>query len=130
MSVKYRQREMFEAAKKLWPKNAKRRYYPTKPITEDSVGEGMRQIPDGPAYYPESVVYYTRFKSFPLRALFAYLREKEHYLQKDLTRYDGAAIVPLLKAKLEEVEAHLIWMASNLTRAGGANGEHEDENRA
>lgn len=127
--MNYKQREMFESAKRLRDTNKKRRYYPAKPITEDSVGEGVRQIPDGPTYYPESVVFYTRFKSFPLRALFAYLREKEHYLQKDLIRYEGAAIVPQLRARLEEVESHLIWMATNLTRAGGANGEHEDENR-
>lgn len=115
---------MFEEAKRQREKNSRRRYYPPKPITEDSVGEGVRQIPDGPTYYPESVVFYTRFKSFPLRALFAYLREKEHYLQKDIIRYDGAAVVPMLRARLEEVEAHLIWMATNLTRGG--NGENEE----
>ena len=128
--MKYKQREFFEVTKRLRKKGAKRKYYPAKPIDEDTVGQGMRQIPDGPNYYPDSVVYYTRFKSFPLRALFAYLREKEHYLQKDIIRYTGCPIMDTLRAKLEEVEAHLIWMASNLTRTAGVNGEHEDENRA
>lgn len=118
---------MFELAKAA-RRRRKRRSYPAKAADEDSVGEEVRQIPDGPHYYPDSVVLYTRFRSFPLRALFAYLREKEHYLQKDIIRFDGLPIASVLKARLEEVEAHLIWMASNLTRAGNGIGDYEDEN--
>lgn len=123
---RYKQREMFEASRAKHKR--KRRYYPAKPDDEDSVMEGVRQIPDGPYYYPESVVIYSRFKSFPLRAFFAYLREKEHYLQRDILKHDGLPIVEVLRARLHEVEAHLIWMAANLTRGGGGTGEHEDEN--
>lgn len=123
---RYKQREMFEATKAKT--KSRRRYYPAKPDDEDSVGEGVRQIPDGPAYYPDSVVLYTRFKSFPLRALFAYLREKEHYLQRDILKHEGLPVVPHLRARLQEVESHLIWMAANLTRAGNGIGDYEDEN--
>lgn len=124
---RYKQREMFEASRTS-KKTKRRRVYRTKPDDEDSVGEGVRQIPDGPAYYPESVVIYTRFKTFPLRALFAYLREKEHYLQSDIDKHEGLPIVTILQARLHEVEAHLIWMATNLTRVGNAIGDYEDEN--
>lgn len=123
---RYKQREMFEATRAKHKR--RRRYYPAKSDDEDSVGEGVRQIPDGPAYYPESVVIYTRFRSFPLRAFFAYLREKEHYLQRDIAKFEGLPIVSILKAQLHEVEAQLIWMASNLTRHGNGIGDYEDEN--
>ncbi|CAB4220514.1 hypothetical protein UFOVP1625_40 [uncultured Caudovirales phage] len=124
---KYKQRDMFEMSKKMGRKGF-RRNYAAKSSEEDSVSEGVRQIPDGPHYYPESVVIYTRFRSFPLRALFAYLREKEHYFQKDIKSHSGLPISGVMRGRLQEVESHLIWMVSNLTRAGNANGEYEDEN--
>jgi hypothetical protein len=125
---RYKQREMFEQSRLNNSRRRRRRSYRAKPDDEDSVGEGVRQIPDGPAYYPDSVVLYTRFKSFPLRAFFAYLREKEHYLQRDILKHDGLPIAIHLRARLQEVEAHLIWMATNLTRIGNAIGDYEDEN--
>lgn len=80
----------------------------------DSVRDDMRQIPDGVRHYSKSCVIYTRFVSYPLRSLFAYLREKEAVLQSELQRARGTRFEEVARARLQEVEAHLIWISSNI----------------
>lgn len=125
MTARYRQREMFAISRLV--RNKKRRTYEkTAPDSDSVIGE-MRQIPDGPAYYQESCVLYTRFKSYPLRAMFAYLREKEHYLQADIARHAGTAFEQILKTRLQEVESHLIWMAANLLAGSQREKQYYDD---
>lgn len=125
MTARYRQREMFRLSR-LGKTKRRRSYAKIAPDSDSVIGE-MRQIPDGPAYYPESCVIYTRFKSYPLRAMFAYLREKEHYLQADLIKYAGLPVERILRTRLEEVESHLIWMAANLLAGSKTEEEYYDE---
>lgn len=69
---------------------------------------------DSEEAFPNSVVVYVRFTGYPTRQVFAYLREKELMLQDDLRRYAGTPKEAETKIRLQEVEAHLIWMVSNL----------------
>jgi len=69
---------------------------------------------DSEKHYPKSVVLYTRFSTYPLRQMFAYLREKEKYYQADLVKYRGTRLEDEIRVKLREVEAQLIFMAHNL----------------
>lgn len=64
--------------------------------------------------FPNSVVVYVRFRNYHLRQMFAYLREKELLYQDDLRRYAGTKKEFDVRARLEEVEAQLIWMAHNV----------------
>lgn len=84
---------------------------------------------DSENLYPRSVVNYTKFGTFELRQIFAYLRQKELVLQKEirdeakgqedafkwsidsLAQYGPRAV--LKKARLLEVEAVLIFVATN-----------------
>jgi len=77
-------------------------------------GVHTRMIFDSEKHYPRSVVLYTRFSTYPLRQMFAYLREKEKYYQADLEKYRGTVLGNEVAAKLREVEAQLIFMAHNL----------------
>lgn len=76
--------------------------------------EKARFIHDGPAYFPTSVVIYTRFDSAALRQMFAYLREKEALFQKDIIQFKGTQKELELKIRLLEIETQLIWMTANL----------------
>ena len=68
---------------------------------------------DGESRFPNSCVMFTKFESYSLKQMFAYLREKEMYLQEDVKRFRGTHKEIEVRARLEEVEAHLIWMAHN-----------------
>lgn len=83
-------------------------------LDADSIFGEMRQIPDGPTVYPDSCVMYVRFRSYPIRQLFAYLREKERFYQQDVKRWQGFQMEFAARARLEEVEAQLCWMAANI----------------
>jgi hypothetical protein len=76
--------------------------------------EKSRFIHDGPGYFPESVVIYTRFEHANLRQMFAYLREKESLFQQDVVRYKGTLRGQELQVRLWEVQTQLIWMTANL----------------
>lgn len=76
--------------------------------------EKGRFIHDGPTYFPNSVVIYTRFETAKLRQMFAYLREKEMLFQKDLKQYAGTPRGSELRVRLAEIETQLIWMVANL----------------
>lgn len=73
-----------------------------------------RMIFDSEDAFPNSCVHYTCFETYSLRQMFAYLREKEMYLQDDIKKHDGTEHGKHLTIRLEEVEAHLIFMAHNL----------------
>jgi hypothetical protein len=72
---------------------------------------------DGTTKYPDSVVIYCWFPNYSLREMFGYLREKEDTIKRDIRRHAGTRMEILLRARLEEVEAHLIWMAHNVKTA-------------
>jgi hypothetical protein len=75
--------------------------------------EKARFIHDGPQFFPNSVVLYTRFESAKLRQMFAYLREKEQIMQADLVRDYPVLRKAELKQRLIEVESQLIFMVAN-----------------
>lgn len=77
-------------------------------------GAPMRMIFDSETAFPNSVVHYVRFGSYALRQMYAYLREKEHLFHNDIKRYKGTSKEVEVRVRLEEVEAHLIWMAHNV----------------
>jgi hypothetical protein len=64
--------------------------------------------------YPSSSVEFVWFPHFSLREMFGYLREKEFVLQQDLKNARGTNAELVYKSKLQEVEAHLIWMVVNI----------------
>jgi len=73
---------------------------------------------DGEEAFPNSVVHYIEFPSFPLREMFAYLREKEELLQRVLKNEPkGTFVYAVTAIKLEEIEGQLIFMVSNCSRA-------------
>lgn len=76
--------------------------------------ERARFIHDGPRYFLNSVVIYTRFETAKLRQMFAYLREKEELLRRDLETHRGTARETELRFRLLEIETQLIWMTANL----------------
>lgn len=76
--------------------------------------EKGRFIHDGPSYFPESVVLYTRFETAALRQMFAYLREKEMLFQRDVKHYTGTVREGEMRVRLGEIETQLIWMVANL----------------
>ncbi len=76
--------------------------------------ERGRFIHDGPSYFQNSVVLYTRFETAALRQMFAYLREKEDLYKKDLNAYRGTSREQELRFRLKEIETQLIWMTANL----------------
>lgn len=76
--------------------------------------ERGRFIHDGPHYFPESVVLYTRFEVSAIRQMFAYLREKESLMKKDVATFAGTLKEVELRHRLIEIETQLIWMVSNL----------------
>lgn len=90
-------------------------------------GSCMRMIFDSEEHFPNSCVHYVRFSSYALRQMFAYLREKEFNLQDDLKRHKGTTKGEHVTIQLREVEAHLIWMAHNLTPWIGAE-DHPEQN--
>lgn len=67
-----------------------------------------------PGDYPDSCVVWCWFQHFSLREMFGYLREKEDTYRRDVRRYAGTPAGALFRAKLEEVQAHLIWMSYNI----------------
>lgn len=69
---------------------------------------------DGPGNYPDSVVEFTKFRSFELRQMFAYLREREMILQKDCERFKGMPEFELYLFELRIIESVIIWMAHNV----------------
>lgn len=71
-------------------------------------------IEDNEKKYPKSIVKYRKFKSYGLRQMFHYLREKENIYQIDLTRTNNETQRHAIKCKLREVEAMLVWMVFNL----------------
>lgn len=75
-------------------------------------------IPDGREYFQTSVVTFVRFKSFELQSMFAYLRERESILQKDLKRFHKEPEEIEKTIELRTVESMLIWMAHNLAGEG------------
>jgi len=76
--------------------------------------EKGRFIHDGPSYFPNSVVLYTRFETAALRQMFAYLREKEMLFQRDVKRHSGTMWGNEIQIRLGEIETQLIWMVANL----------------
>jgi hypothetical protein len=76
--------------------------------------ERGRFIHDGPTYFRDSVVLYTRFDTAKLRQMFAYLREKEQLMRKDLDAFRGTPRETECKIRLLEIETQLIWMTANL----------------
>lgn len=90
-----------------------------EPVPEKPMGppeEGKTRIPDGPDRFPDSTVMYTHFLQTDVRVMFAYLREKELVLQKDLKRTDLEPHERMAqKAKLHEVQSHLEFMCANFT---------------
>jgi hypothetical protein len=70
---------------------------------------------DWPGKFPQSCCEYVAWKDFKLKALFAYLREKEWTLQDDLVRMDEKEKV---LGQLEAIEAVLLWMATNIENDG------------
>lgn len=69
---------------------------------------------DGPDAFPKSCVLFAWFRAFQLREMFAYLREKEQLFQHEIEKHRGTVAEQVYRHKLEEVEAHLIWMAHNV----------------
>lgn len=68
--------------------------------------------------FPNSVVTFIEFPSFPLREMFAYLREKEELLQRLLKKEPkGTRVHAVATIRLEEVENQLIFMVTNCSRA-------------
>lgn len=76
--------------------------------------KGCRMLHDGESYYPNSCVYWTRFKSFELQQLFAYLREREQILRTDILKSDGP-LKALYIAQMRQVQSTLIWMVQHAT---------------
>lgn len=77
--------------------------------------EGKTRIPDGPGRFPNSCVLFSYFRTPDLRVMFAFLRQKEEILQKSLEQSFDQTERMIVRAKLHEVEAHLMWMSSNLS---------------
>ncbi len=69
---------------------------------------------DGDDEYPNSCVVFCWFPTFALREMFGYLREKEDVLQRDVRRHRGTAHGAMTWARLQEVQANLSWMVSNI----------------
>jgi hypothetical protein len=72
-------------------------------------------IHDGLKKFPLSVVKFTKFRSYELQQMFAYLRERESIFQTDIEKYRGTLKEELCRAQLHEIEAQLVYMATNLT---------------
>lgn len=71
---------------------------------------------DSESQFPGSVVRYTKFASYELRQMFAYLRHKEHLLQQEIQRLGKESEIARIKTvELRTVEGALIWMAHNVT---------------
>lgn len=67
--------------------------------------------------FPNSVVVFIEFPSFPLREMFAYLREKEELLQRLVkNEAKGTLRHAIAVIRLEEVENQLIFMVTNCSR--------------
>lgn len=61
----------------------------------------------------KSVVYYSEFVSRDLQIMFEYLLEREMVYQKDLSRHTKyGELWREARLKLDEVEAHLIWLSN------------------
>lgn len=77
----------------------------------------MRMIPDGPERFKGSCVTYVWFNDYRLRAMFARHREREQILQEELKEARDRKAWKRYESRLErlqEVEAMLIFMATNL----------------
>lgn len=88
---------------------------------------------DSPDMFPNSCVLFTKFKHFELRHMFAYLREREETLQKDVTKLGNDKEVEEIAQMIENapqnrkshlmrqvielvsVQRSLIWMTHNVT---------------
>ena len=82
---------------------------------------------DGEDAFPDSVVHYVKFKHFELRLLFAYLREREMILQKDIERFRGTLKGDYVKQELSVIESLVIWMAHNF-RGVPKRAKHTEKN--
>lgn len=74
-----------------------------------------RMIADGPQHFKKSVVEWVKFHTFELQEMYAFLREREEIVQRDIDHVDDDTIRTFLKVKLAEIQAQLIWMAHNVT---------------
>lgn len=67
--------------------------------------------------FKNSSVPYTRFRSHGVRQMFAYLRDREDVLKRDISRLPPGEELSQAKMSLVEVESQLLWMFTNLKGA-------------
>lgn len=82
---------------------------------------------DSEQRFPESVVKYQKFKSPHVNYMFSYLREKEDVYKRDLIMAKNTDYERIIKARLYEVEAQLIWMSHNILEDGTETSRYFDE---
>ena len=84
-------------------------------------------ICDSDKHFPKSIVPYTNFGDWRLQQMFAYLRQRECVTQRSVATASGARHVAM-KLKLEEIEAHLIYMTNVVLTSEWKGGTQKTEN--